>query len=132
MASYITSNYANTILGNMFSGAYIGLSTTEPTKAGANITEPATANGYARVAASQGGFIALSGTIRNANYVYFPEATASWGTVTHLIVSGSSSRSSGTDSSLRYVGELTASVAVGANTVPLFRPNALSVTITDS
>ena len=132
MASYITDSYANTILSNMFSGAYIGLSTTEPTKAGANITEPAAANGYARVAASAGSFSASGGTIKNTKYIYFPEAAAAWGTVTHLIVSGSSARSSGTDSSLRYVGELTASVAVGANTVPLFRPNALSVTITDS
>ena len=131
MASFFTSSYAGTILSNLFSGAYIGLSTSTPTDTGTNITEPGTSAGYARVAASTGGMTVTDGTITNQNYIYYPESTASWGTVTYLFLSSSSSVGT-TGSTVRYIGELTSSVAIGADTVPLFRPGALSVTITDA
>ena len=121
----VSVEYANTILEVLFSGATIGLSTTTPNVNGGDITEPAASAGYARVSASQGAFKADGGTIRNTAYVYFPEATDSWGTVTHLCVYGSS------NNALRYFGAFTTPRLISANSVPLFRPGTLSVTMVD-
>ena len=127
MASFFSTTYIGTILINLFSGSYIALSTTAPTAAGGNITEPSAASGYARVAASTGGMTVSGNTITNGNFIYWPEATASWGTVTYIALMTAAS-----GGSMRYAGEITPSggVSVGANTVPLFRPGALSVSIT--
>lgn len=119
----VSTEYANTILSGIFNGATIGLSTTTPNKAGGNITEPAASAGYARVQASQGSFQASNGSISNKAYIYFPEATGSWGTVTHLCVYGGNT--------LRYFGAFTTPRQIAASSVPLFRPDALTVTMTD-
>ena len=64
---------------------HLALSTTTPTVAGANITEPV-GNGYVRVATSNATWTtAASGSITNAVDINFPTATASWGTVTHVV-----------------------------------------------
>ncbi len=67
---------------------YVGLSTTTPTEAGGNFTEPA--SGYARVAvtnnktnwstATQNG---TSGEIHNRTTITFPTSSGNWGTITH-------------------------------------------------
>ncbi len=128
MASFFGANYANTILEDLFDGAYIGLCTddTEPTAAGGNITEPS-GNNYSRREASYGAFTASGGTIANTAYLYFDEATASWGNIKYIIVCDAAT---GTGDHVRYVGELSSSITVNANTVPLFRPGNFSVTIT--
>lgn len=117
-----TTSYANTILTSLFSGAKLALSTTTPTAAGGNVTEPAAANGYARAAANDGGFSASDRTITNSKYVYYPEATASWGTITHLCVYSSGG-------TLQYFGALNSSVPVPANTVPLFKPGTIQISL---
>lgn len=68
---------------------YVGLSTTTPTEAGGNFTEPV-GNGYARVTVVRNGtnWAAASGTAPaiadNATAITFPAASGgSWGTVTH-------------------------------------------------
>lgn len=123
----VTTTYANTILTNLFSGAYIGLSSTEPDADGGNITEPPSSNGYARVAASQGGFSASNKQIKNNNYIYFPLATSDWGTCPYLCIFDSS----GSNAKLRYYGALSNVQEIVADTVPLFRPNALEIHFTD-
>lgn len=120
----VSIEYANSILTALFSGSKIGLSTTTPNVNGGNITEPAASAGYARVSAAQGAFKADNGTITNKSYVYFPEATDSWGTVTHLCIYGS-------NDALRYFGAFTTPRLISANSVPLFRPDTLSVTMVD-
>lgn len=65
---------------------YVGLSTTTPTAAGGNVTEPS-GGAYARVAmpaASWGS--ASNGTITNTAAINFPTATAAWGTVVSVVV----------------------------------------------
>lgn len=119
-----TSSYANTILTNLFSGAYIALSTTTPTAAGGNVSEPPSAAGYERVAASEGSFSASGGKITNTKYIYYPEATASWGTPSHMCL-----YTGKTDGTLRYFGALTSAQPVGANTVPLFKPETISIAL---
>ena len=123
----VTKNYSNTMLQNLFSGAYIGLSTTQPNVEGTGVTEPASGTGYARVAASAGGFSASNGAITNNNYLYFPEATVSWGTVLYLCVFEGSSSSA----RLRYFGALTAAKTVEANSVPLFRPGSINISVVE-
>lgn len=66
---------------------FVALSTTTPTDAAGNFTEPV-GNGYARVSTAPADWNAASGTaptvIDNASVITFPEATGSWGTVTHF------------------------------------------------
>lgn len=123
-----TTSYANTILTSLFSGAYIALTTSAPTATttGSGLAEPPTAAGYARAEASAGNFKSADRAITNQAYVYFPEATGSWGTITHMCVVDSQNRGSG---SLRYFGALKASVPVAANTVPLFKPNTINISL---
>lgn len=64
---------------------YLGLSTTTPTQAGTNFTEPS-GNGYARVAMPTASMASASGGVAANTAAYnFPAATGSgWGTVTYL------------------------------------------------
>lgn len=123
----VTKTYANTILTNLFSNAYVGLSTTQPQEDGTGVTEPASSIGYARVAASGGGFTATDGAITNRSYLYFPEATAAWGRVLYLCVfEGNSSTSK-----LRYYGALSTAKDIEINSVPLFRPGSINISIVE-
>lgn len=60
---------------------YVGLSSTTPTEAGANVTEPSS-GGYARVATVAGDWNAASladpSALDNANVITFPVATGDW------------------------------------------------------
>jgi hypothetical protein len=87
----------NELLDHVFGAAaytapatlHIGLSTTAPTDAGGNISEPSGAAGYARVPVTNNltNFpAAVSGAKANGTVFTFPTATASWSTVTHFII----------------------------------------------
>ena len=57
---------------------YVGVSSTTPTVAGANVTEPST-GAYARVATSGATWNAsAAGATSNASVITFPAATADW------------------------------------------------------
>ena len=135
----ITQAKANEIL-NYFTGrlqslvghtaVYVGLSTSTPTAAGSNVTEPV-GNGYSRVllgsstqALTQKMSTAVDGEITSAEIIYFPEATGSWGTCTHLcfytVPSGSTPFA---------FGALNQSVTPTAGTVPLIRVGGLTLTL---
>jgi len=66
---------------------YLALSTTTPTEAGGNFTEPV-GNAYARVSTVAADWSAATGTApatkTNTATKTFPTATGSWGTVTHF------------------------------------------------
>lgn len=63
---------------------YVGLSTADPLDSGAGLAEPS-GNGYARVATSGAAWTTASGgSLSNASDVTFPQATGSWGTITHF------------------------------------------------
>jgi hypothetical protein len=69
------------------SNLYVGLSTADPTDDASGLAEPS-GGSYARVSTAAADWNASSsGTIDNANDITFPAATASWGTVTHFIIS---------------------------------------------
>lgn len=93
------SNYAHQALLNSLFGKtsnfgvlasvptfYVALSTTLPTMAGANVTEPA--NGYARVATDAADWVAATNAdpsvVENANEIAFPAATGAQGTLAYM------------------------------------------------
>lgn len=74
---------------------YVGLSSTTPTQAGTNVTEPsgAGAEDYARVATAAGDWNAATeadpAVLDNLNAIAFPELTTAgqnWGTLTHFVL----------------------------------------------
>ncbi|MFQ6036438.1 MAG: hypothetical protein ACE5NM_11430 [Sedimentisphaerales bacterium] len=86
------SNYwEDKILDHIFGKAsytpatiYVGLSTADPLDDASGLAEP-TGNGYARVQTAEADWNAASnGTVDNANDITFPEATGSWGSITHF------------------------------------------------
>jgi hypothetical protein len=66
---------------------YFALSTTTPTDAGANFTEPPSASGYARVSVASTGtnwYTSNGGTKGNKAAITWSAATGPWGTVTYV------------------------------------------------
>lgn len=89
-----TTYFLNCASGNLFgtkktpaipTAYYIGLSTSEPTINGDNVTEP-TGNGYARVDLT--GILGepTAGVVKNKTPINFNESTANWGLITHFVV----------------------------------------------
>ena len=88
-----TTYFANCIMGNLFktntnpglpSVFYIGLSTTEPTTGGANVTEPAD-TAYSRVKLTSLS-APVDGVIYNTEQIGFADSTVDWGTITHFVI----------------------------------------------
>lgn len=105
---------------------YVALSTTTPTDAGGNFTEPV-GNNYARVAVTNNltNWPAASGGSKsNGTAVTFNDATGSWGTVTHF---GVYDQASG--GNLLFWGQLTASKLVGTGDQLSFGATNLQVTL---
>ncbi|MFQ5479781.1 MAG: hypothetical protein ACE5DW_00700 [Thermodesulfobacteriota bacterium] len=104
--------------------AYVGLSTADPLDTGAGLAEP-TGGAYARVTTSAIDWnAAAAGSISNANALTFPQATASWGTVTHFAVFDAL-----TAGNLLASGALTVSKAVGNGDTVKFDVGQLSATL---
>ena len=62
---------------------FIGLSSTTPTDAGTNVTEPV-GNGYARISLTIGAAAARNRA--NTNAVQFAASGGDWGTMTHSVI----------------------------------------------
>ncbi len=94
------ANYwENEILDHLFmKGAYaalsniwVGLSTADPLDDASGLAEPS-GNNYSRVSTAGADWDAASGgALDNANAVTFPEASGSWGTITHFALFDASS-----------------------------------------
>ena len=89
-----TTHFLNRVAGNLFrtetspaipTEYYIGLSTTEPTMSGTNVSEPSTSAGYGRVLLENLS-APVNGVVTNTANINFEESTASWGTVTHFVI----------------------------------------------
>jgi hypothetical protein len=108
---------------------HIGLSTTTPTEAGGNFTEPV-GNGYARVATAAADWSAASGAAPaqkvNTAVKTFPTATGSWGTVTHF---GLFTASSG--GTLRVWGALTTSKTIDNGDTASFAASSIEIQLGD-
>lgn len=108
---------------------FVGTSTTTPTEAGANFTEPV-GNNYGRVstaAADWAAAVAGDPTVKdNANAITFPTASGSQGTQTHfgLFIAASGG-------TVRMWGALDVSKAVGAGDTASFGVGVLDVKLGD-
>ena len=70
---------------------YLALSTAAPADDGSGLAEPS-GNGYSRVQTSASDWNqASSGSIDNAEDITFPQASGSWGTITHFALFDSAS-----------------------------------------
>lgn len=104
---------------------YAALSTADPTDDASGLAEPS-GNGYARVSTAGGDWeAAASGAIQNANAITFPEASGSWGTVTHFALFDAS-----TAGNMLAHGALGSSEAVTSGETPRFAAGALGGTCT--
>lgn len=105
--------------------AYIALCTTAPTDAstGSTLVEPS-GNNYSRKATVGGDWAAASGgSISNSGSLAFPQASGSWGTITHFAIVDASA-----NGNVIAWGALSASKAVGSGDTPSFAAGQLTVT----
>lgn len=132
MAGRLADTVSDSLLDLMFGGVaytppatyYIGLSTTTPTNTGTNVTEPA-GGAYARVAVVNNttNWPAASARSKsNGTQVTFPQATASWGTVTDFVIYDAA-----TAGNFIGWGPLNTAETVNTNMTPDFPVGALTV-----
>lgn len=123
-----TTHFLNRVAGNLFrtetspaipTEYYIGLSTTEPTMAGANVSEPSTSAGYGRMLLENLS-APVNGVVTNTANINFEESTASWGTVTHFVIYDAE-----IDGNLLMYGALSTPRVVEAATVMTIRQDYL-------
>jgi hypothetical protein len=129
----ISDTYVNNLLDVAFGSAvsifpatfHLGLSTTLPTNAGANITEPS-GGSYARLAINNDdlnwGPAAARGTT-NLLTLSMATATGSWGAVTHFVI-----MSADTVGSMIAWGALPGTLTVGIGAIVTFDPGTLVIT----
>lgn len=131
-----TTNFINRIMGNLFktqtnpalpTSFYLGFSTTTPSAAGGNVTEPS-GNGYSRKQLSTSVLSTPSnGVVNNKAEIVFSESTASWGTLTHYVVYDTA-----TGGNLLFYGALSSSITVDAQSTITIPTGNLVITLSDS
>lgn len=92
--NFLNNKLVEAVIGRasyLSTGYYVGVSTTTPTAAGGNVTEPAIGTaGYARVLVSEAEFgTATNGVISNIVEQQFPQSTGVWlagANLTHFVV----------------------------------------------
>lgn len=134
-----TNYFKNVIMGNVFrtstgtalpSSYYIGLSSTEPTAEGGNVTEPSgTGTGYTRVQLTS--LTAPSdGVINNASVISFPESTTDWfpssAPAQYYVIFDAQS-----GGNLLMYNQLTTSRIIETNTIATIKANSLYLQLTD-
>jgi hypothetical protein len=135
----VTYYKMNQILDNEFgstsytpaSTLYLGLSTTTCTVSGTGYTEP-TGGSYARVAIvnNKSSFsTAASGSLTNSTTLTFAESTASWGTITYVIITDSPTTSAG---NVLYYEALTTAKTVQTATTVLFAAGAITISMSNT
>jgi hypothetical protein len=107
----------------------VALHTADPGIGGDQTTSEASYTDYARVAVSRdatGWDTVAGGSAENNNQITFPQCNASYSPSTQTITHVSLGLVGSGASQIIYKGALTTPIVVGALTVPLFPPNALT------
>lgn len=127
---YLENKVLDHVWGNTAYSApatlYVGLSTSTPTDAGGNITEPSGGN-YSRVAVTNNTTNwpnASGGAKSNGTAITFPTASASWGTVTYAIIMDLAS-----GGNMLAYGQLTTSKTIDAGDTTSFPIGDLDITL---
>lgn len=103
---------------------YVGLSTADPTDDASGLAEPS-GGSYARVATAGADWnVASGGAIANANDITFPEATDSWGTMTHFALFDAASAGN-----MLAHGTLSVSKSISSGDTAKFAAGDLDVTL---
>lgn len=103
---------------------YVGLSTADPMDDASGLAEPS-GNAYARVATAGADWnVASGGAIANANDITFPEATDSWGTITHFALFDAASAGN-----MLAHGTLSVSKSISSGDTAKFAAGDLDVTL---
>ena len=102
---------------------YIGLSSTEPTLAGGNVSEPASGAGYARVELTSLS-APTNGVVTNTASIDFNESTAAWGTMTHYVIYDAAN-----DGNLLMFGALSTSRTVEPATIMTIKAGSLNISV---
>lgn len=126
-ATILKSLTGKTQYATLASSCWIGLGTMP----GSTFIEPDKSTGYGRslIGNYNSGDSQLmgnpsNGNIKNSKMIFLPEATSSWGTVTHFALFSSENAATPI-----FTGQLKTSVEVTAGYVPIFRIGTLSITI---
>lgn len=129
-----TTYFLNTVMGNVFNTKttpalpatyYVGLSSTQPTASGTNVTEPSS-GAYARVAIS-GLSEPSGGVITNGSAISFAESTTNWGTMEYFVIYDAL-----TDGNLLMYGALTRSRTIEAETVVSLKAGSITLSLAGS
>ena len=133
MASGFTTEWMNDILGELFGGValaapgtlYFGLCT--GVTAGGTITGEPSGNGYSRKNLANDSALwntPGSGLVDNKVAITFPQASGSWGTITHFFIANAAS---GGGTAVICYGQLTLSKAIDNGDTPSFGIGDLDV-----
>lgn len=134
-----TNYFKNLIMGNIFrtdtsvpipTSYYLGLSSSEPTIDGLNVTEPSSVGtGYERVQLKSLS-TPTNGSITNSNAIQFNESTSDWfganRPATHYVIYDAP-----TGGNLLMYNELTTRRIIESNTVATIKPSSLHIQLTD-
>lgn len=124
MSNYLENALINAVLRNTSytspSVVYVGLYTSDPTDA--NTGTEVSGGSYARKAVTFGA--PSNGASSNSALIEFNQATANWGTVTHMGILDAS-----TGGNLLFHGALTSSKTIENGDVFKFDASSLSVTL---
>lgn len=92
----LTTYFLNLLVGNAYHASdkeaelpetyYLGFSSTEPSVDGSNVTEPTSANGYAREAIPSFKMSTTAGWVENAEAFSTNEATSDWGLLEYYCI----------------------------------------------
>lgn len=126
-ADYIENKFLDHLVGKTsytMPTVWVGLSTADPLDTAAGLAEPA-GGSYARVETAGADWNPASGGANdNANAITFPEATASWGTVSHFALFDAV-----TAGNMLAHGSLSPSKAIGSGDTAKFAAGALDITL---
>ena len=126
--------FVNCVSGNVFNtkttpalptAYYIGLSTTTPSKDGSGVTEPSSSAGYKRVQIT-GLDEPIDGAVTNSTSISFDESTASWGTVTHVVIFDAA-----TEGNLLMADALDPPRAIDSGTIMTIKDGYLTLKVAD-
>ena len=130
-----TTYWRNKIMDDMYQASsgnsfYIGLSSTTPTKAGGNVTEPS-GNGYARVQIAA--FTTASdGSIENTADIVFPISTGTWFPADHLATHWVMFDGAGANAHVLSAGTLETPIGIWKNTTITIAAGKVVVTLSDA
>jgi len=103
---------------------YVGLSTADPVDDASGLAEPS-GNSYARIAMAGADWnVASGGMLDNANDITFPEASGSWGTLTHFALFDAAS-----GGNMLAHGSLSVSKSIGSGDTAKFATGDLDVSL---